>query len=576
MSPSPLRRLILTLLAAGTLALAACGGGEGSAGSGRAGADATGEPGAETGEAAARIGELTLAFEGVSAIGEAELARLAAQSAVREQLEAAAALAQEDRAAESAQDLRDGGSDDGAETQSRRARPGSATLGARGGRGDAAVDDRQGAGLLETPLPHSTQAPVSRLERKLLKAYLDRPQDAALAAFLGLYQLNQSLLAPRARQDGASFKATLMARYFLGRARELGRRDAWITWLSAQADARIARVVNRRGPITVNEDHAAHAYFNETFNYREGQRYTALAKLLDDYVKDPRNMYTVFLVDAANLWIGGEADHSDPTVLQNFVVGGFFSVEAMKLAQQLEVSWLKDNSATPRFRMASILGGFSALQRRWLAKLHGDEQAVALIDAEHRQWREIHRSFHAFTVGLALFEEPQNFAEGLFAWGDALAHCNEEPVRTCSNLPRLSHNFEGFLIGYVDFLLKAGQVEPARQLLLARHVPEQFPPIVAWADWDLGKDSWLYREQNAEAMAAAWANDDPADDPTHFFLKKKQWGQSTSTCQACHQAQSSKWTEAQKQEIVLPPESVATVGTWPAVSTSWYGSLPRR
>ncbi|WP_295953439.1 hypothetical protein [Rhodoferax sp.] len=173
---------------------------------------------------------------------------------------------------------------------------------------------------------------------------------------------------------------------------------------------------------------------------------------------------------------------------------------------------------------------------------------------------------------MSFFEEKNHFAEGLAAWQDSFTHCAEVPVRTCSNLPRFSHNFEGFVLGYVDFLLKAGDVESAYKYLSIRHVPDQFPPMAAYPQWTLGQAAWEYRETNAPALAARYANTDPSDDPVHLMLKPRQWGGSTAACQLCHQAQGSRWTEAEKNTIVLPPEQVASVKRWPAVSTSWYGA----
>lgn len=425
----------------------------------------------------------------------------------------------------------------------------------------------------ETRLPHTTQAPVPAAERLLLKAYLDHPKDATLASFLGLLSLPRSLLADSTPPaTGERLKHTILAQYFLSRAKDLGSNPAWQQRALALLQLRLDQVMARQSAITADENHPAHQLFNRTFNEREGDRYLALGQLLDDYAVEPKNVYTAFTLTASNLWIGGEGDHNDPTVLHNFVLGSYFSIRVMDLAQQLEVAWTQNPKATPRFRMSTILGGFSALHRRWLATVHGDATAIAAIDKEHREWRLVQRAFHAFTIGLSFFEEKNHFAEALAAWQDSFTHCAEIPVRTCSNLPRFSHNFEGFVLGYVDFLLKAGDVESAYKYLSIRHIPEQFPPMAAYPQWTLGQAAWEYRENNAPALAARYANADPSDDPVHLMLKPRQWGGSTATCQLCHQAQGSRWTEAEKNTIVLPPEQVASVKRWPAVSTSWYGA----
>lgn len=44
----------------------------------------------------------------------------------------------------------------------------------------------------------------------------------------------------------------------------------------------------------------------------------------------------------------------------------------------------------------------------------------------------------------------------------------------------------------------------------------------------------MVRDQNADALAELYAN---GDGPTNFFLKRKEWGGPTITCQGCHQTQ---------------------------------------
>ncbi len=421
-----------------------------------------------------------------------------------------------------------------------------------------------------TVFPHTTQAPISSGERFLLKTYLNHPDDSLLVSFIALVNLNKSLVSSLGRrQQGEGLKYTILSNYFLRRAHDLGRTEFWIGEQIEATKREIDKVLKKEHVITSEENHEAHKYFNEAFNYHEENRYIALNKLLLDFTEHPKNVYTAFAITAINLWIGGEGDYDDPTVLHNFVLGSYFSIYTMKLAKKLETDYL--DMGTPRFRMASILGGFSVSHRRWLAKLHGQQDAVNALDEEHRQWRLIHRAFHAFTVGLSLFEEPQNFKEGLAAWGDAFAHCREVPVRTCSNLPRFAHNFSSFVLGYVDFLLKDGDTKTAAQFLEIRNMTDQFPQMIPYPQWDLGRAAWEHREENLEQIAALYTNADPSDDPIHHMLKKRKWGSNTQTCQSCHQAQGSVFTEEEKNHITLPPEQVATVGIWPKVSTTWYG-----
>jgi hypothetical protein len=422
----------------------------------------------------------------------------------------------------------------------------------------------------ETPFPHATQPSISVFEKSLLKAYLDSPDDIQLAKFLAIHHLSKALRNEQSAKRGRALQHRIIALYFLSRARDLGANNQWIMRAITKSQRELDAVFARRDAITLDENHLAHRYFRDAFHHHEANRYIASEVLLDDFVRQPRNVYTAFGVTALNLWTGSEADYADPTALYNFVVGSYFSIHTMNLAKDLEEAWDRDPAHNTRFRMASTLGGFSLLQRRWLAKLHGDYQAVQLVDDEHRQWRIVHRAFHAFTIGLPWFEEPQNFAEAKFAFEDAIAHCQQEPIRTCGDHPRLSFNFLSFILGYVDFLLKNGDVQAAAFFLTFRQ-----PPVNnTYGDWDLGRGPFEHREQNLLAISELYRNSDPTDDPLNFLVKKRKWGMNTPTCQVCHQTQSRVWTQAEMDAIQLPPESVASVRVWPTVSTTWYGTVP--
>jgi hypothetical protein len=427
----------------------------------------------------------------------------------------------------------------------------------------------------EMDLPHATRPPMPGALQRLTASYLDRPSDKHLATFLSLVYLNRSLLNPRAGLlPGAAFKHTLMAQYFLRRARQLGANSPWIAMQIRNTQQAIDGVLARQTTITSEEDHPAHVFYLQTFNYKEENRYLALDQLLEDFYEHPKNAYTAFTINAMNLWIGGEGDKDDPTVLENFVLGSFFSLHAIELARQIETTWLAKPDGLPRFRMASILGGFSALHRRWLLQVHGDKEAIAALDDEHREWRLIHRAFHSFTVGLAFFGEPEHFQEGKAAWEDAFVHCATSTVRTCSNLPRFTHNFSTFVLSYVDFLLKNGDIDTARFFLSSRFVPDRIPGMALYPQWTLGRDAWVHRERHADQIAALYADADPNNDPSHLLLRHRKWGGPTSTCQSCHQAQAKTWTPQEQLTLgaTLPPPAEATVGIWPEVSTTWYGT----
>jgi hypothetical protein len=125
------------------------------------------------------------------------------------------------------------------------------------------------------------------------------------------------------------------------------------------------------------------------------------------------------------------------------------------------------------------------------------------------------------------------------------------------------------MLGYADFLLKAGDPQTAGQVLSLRFMP---PLAETFAAWDLGRTGFEHRENNLAAIAALYQNGNPNDDPPNFLIKTRKWGMNTTTCQLCHQTQSKVWTEDEMKAIQLPPESVASVRVWPAVSTTWYGA----
>ncbi len=422
----------------------------------------------------------------------------------------------------------------------------------------------------ETLLPHATQPNIGRLEKALLKAYLNKPGDVHLARLLAIHHLVAAAAnEQQAGKEGRALRHRIISQYFLQRAKALGANEPWIDEYIAKNQRDLDAVFEKPGTITLDEDRSAHLFFRETFHFKEENRYAAGDQLLEEFVRDPNNVYTAFANTALNLWVGSEADYDDPTVLYNFAVGSYFSIHTMKLAQELETAWDKDPAHNTRFRMATILGGFSLLQRRWLAKLHGDQPAVALIDNEHREWRLVHRAFHAFTLGLPFFEEPQNFMEGLAAFQDGIVHCQESGVRTCSDYPRFPYNFLSYVLGFADFLLKAGQPDAAAQLLALRTRPDE---AVTFGYWDLGRAAYEHRETNLNAITALYQNGDPTDDPMNYLMKRRKWGMNTTVCQVCHQTQSQPFTPQQMAEIQLPPESEASVRNWPKITTTWYGA----
>lgn len=421
----------------------------------------------------------------------------------------------------------------------------------------------------ETVLPHTTQPELSAYERRLLVRYLDHPSKLKTVVELGNYHLQASL--GHAAFGGEAVRHSIFALYFLNRAKDLGSRSRELDARIAGVESALNAVFQNGAPITSDEYQPAHVFYRRTFHFNEEwNRYEALTRLLEEIAGEPRNVYTAFAITALNLWVGGEADYDDPTTLYNFVLGSFFSRHTITLAHAVEDAWNLDPNALPRFRMAATLGGFGLLQRRWLALLHGDQQAVALIDDEHRQWYAIQPAFHSFPLGLPFFDEPENFAEGYEIYASGVPACSQIPVRTCSDLPRFRFNMLGFVLGQVDYALKAGDLDVARGMLKFRLDPSQQE---AWNSWTIGREPWLHRERNFDALAALYANDKLSDDPVNFEMKSRKWGEDTTTCLECHTIQAAPVSfDVVNEPQLLPPEVVASVRAWPAFTTAWYGA----
>lgn len=427
--------------------------------------------------------------------------------------------------------------------------------------GDPVVD-------YETKLPHGSLPKITPFEKVILPAYLENPGDRRLATLLAVYHLDKSLLK-KGRPDGGSVRHTIIAQYFLHRVIELGGERRWVTHILEKTERELLKVMNRQTELDLSEDHEAHKYFINAFNYNEQNRYIAVAKLFNAFVENPGNVLTNAYLTASNIWVGGEAGYEDPTVLYNMLLSSYFSMRVVEMAKQVEAAWMLDPDNNQRFRLETILGGWTVPARRWLAELHGNQEAVVLLDEEHRRWLEINRAFHSASIGLMMFEEPENFWEGLDAWNAGGVHCEEEPtIRTCIDSPRISYNLLAFTLGFADYFIKAGMLDVARGVLLFRHFP-----FAHWEGWHLGQEAWLHRENNMERIYELYSNGNPDDDPTHFLLKSRKWGPSTITCQTCHQAQGRGWTEEEiNAPPLLPHGTISSISAWPVVTTTWYGS----
>lgn len=423
----------------------------------------------------------------------------------------------------------------------------------------------------EAKLPHTTQPDLPTVEKALLVEYLDHPTKVAVVRALMDYHLLKSLLYFGKDKGGEALRHSILSLYFLNRQKDLGVRSNLLDATIQRLESALNRLFENGAPITMDEYHDAHVYYRRTFHFNQEQnRYKALSGLLQEIYTEPRNVYSAFAITALNLWMGGEADYDDPTTLYNFVLGSYFSRHTITLAHQLEDAWNADPVHTTRFRMAATLGGFGLLQRRWLAILHKDQAAVALIDDEHRAWYKIQPAFHSFPLGLPFFDEPENFEEGYAVYLSGIPACSVIPVRTCSDLPRFRFNLLGFVLGIVDYSLKAGDLETARQYLNFRFDPSQ---AEAWSAWSIGREPWLHREKNFDAIAALYANNRASDDPVNFEMKRRKWGENTTTCQECHQIEAAPISfDVVNEPQIPPPEVVASVKNWPPFTTAWYGA----
>lgn len=421
----------------------------------------------------------------------------------------------------------------------------------------------------EAPLPHATQAVISPFERAVIYAYLEKPHDIGLVKFLAIYHL---IRYPDVNiiNSGDELKSTIIASYFLNRAQDLGSKDVWISVALTALERKLNRLVStyKTDGITLDENHPAQLFFNDTFFYHEEDRYKAQEKLLDDFVNHPNNVYTSFLNVAVNNWIGGEANYDDPTLLYNFVLSGYFCFHTMDMSKAAEKAWKKDPVNNQRFRLASIVGGFSAMQRRTMAIMHKDFEVLPEIDQEHREWQQINPAFHAFSVGLALFKE--NFLEANAAWEDAFFQGNARPeLITVQDRPRYTFNLEGMFVTRADFALKLGDLPTAYTYLT---IAQSYMPNSNY--WDYGRAAIHHRQANAHTISEYYTNDDPADDPTPFMAKRHKWGGGVdSVCQVCHQRQSKVWSQEDIDTVLIAPDDILTIGTFPDRRTTWYGAI---
>ncbi len=408
-------------------------------------------------------------------------------------------------------------------------------------------------------------APAAELA--MLRLYLQQPGGSAIAQYLAVYHLHQALGLRQPHQRGAALRHSILSQYFFQQLIQAGD-DPWaVQGLKQASQISTPLLRSRKAPhATVS---AVHQAFIQTFNLKPELRAEASAQLLQAVAEDPDNVLTSTYLMALSIWRGGEAASDDPLVLNHFILASHFGVRSLQQAKLMEQAWQQDPLNAQRFRLAPILGGLAVPSRLWLAQLHQQQDVVNALHQEHREWLAHNAPFHSITLGLVLFNDQQLFTEGLAAWQSGVDGCGDLSAnRACGDGPYFSFNMASFWLSGVDFQLKAGRVDIAQQMLYGKYAP-----IFHFEQWTLGQEAWHQRETELVQRAALYQNEDPSDDPTNFLLKKRQWGPDTITCQACHQRQQRAWTAEEIANVTLPTEAVATIGRWPAIRSSWFGTL---
>lgn len=259
----------------------------------------------------------------------------------------------------------------------------------------------------------------------------------------------------------------------------------------------------------------AEAGFFAAFNGFRGEeraKSAPLRDLLAALATDPSDARTHLLLGLNHLWLAAEGDRTDPRILEHL----FLSERYLARAQELDPkdrripSWL----VPVRLSLAEIEG----------REGHREETLRDLRAAYAED-----PTFHSFTVALLGIAEPRTsptFGQGLAALRATVDTCppaesgGTDP--SCENTPRWPHNREGYMTFFADYELKAGNVDQARELLLA---VRKDPDFSRWPFRQEAED----RLKNLELYASLYANQDPGDDPPHLMS-----GHNRFSCQSCH------------------------------------------
>lgn len=397
-------------------------------------------------------------------------------------------------------------------------------------------------------------------------AYLEQSQQTPIIMLNALFHLQQSLLATRGN-PAEQLEHSILALYFLERAIQLGETSPWLQHSRQQ----LARLLNQRlhyQQLHVSETSSAHRFFHDAFNRNPQNAALATRRLTENYLADPANVMTLTLMSAAQLWLGGEAAADDPATHQHFVLAAFYSSRAILLAEELEKAAIAAPAQVKPMRLASILGSWSYLPRRWLSHLHQQPTGSDALEAEQQQWFGINPGFHSVVMASSYFAEPANFMRGFAYLMQGMQECNQNMnLRSCNDNPRFSFNRLVFVQNVIDYAIKAGDFNTASMLLNARYWPD-----FHFDEWTSGHQQWALRETNMAELHHSWNTPQRSDDADYAINRQRRWGLDTMTCQTCHQQQQRQWTDEQQQ--AQPQPSVAILPYWPAISTGWFGSKP--
>jgi len=277
------------------------------------------------------------------------------------------------------------------------------------------------------------------------------------------------------------------------------------------ASMAIAAGAAGRHPMAAKAEAGFFATFNG-FRGEEGTKSAPLRDLLAALATDPSDARTHLLLGLNHLWLAAEGDRTDPRTLEHLFLAERYLARAQELAPKDRriPSWL----VPVRLSLARIEGREDRRE-----EILRDLQAAYAEDP----------TFHSFSVALLGIAEPRTspaFQQGLAALRSTATTCAPDSGDpSCQNAPRWPHNQEAYLTFFADYELKAGNVDRARELLLA---VRQSPDASRWPFRQEAEDRW----KNLELYASLYANQDPGDDPPHLMS-----GHGRISCQSCHRGE---------------------------------------